>query len=313
LTQKAIVTGGAGFIGSHLSKKLIKNGWEVIIIDNLSTGFKENIPEEAEFIKADLSKENFIHLLPKNNIDVFYHLAAQSSGEISFDNPTYDLKTNCLSTVLLAQWCLKKKVPKFIYTSSMSVYGDIKKLPVSENATPEPKSFYGIGKLASEKYLKVYGAKGLDFTALRLFNVYGPGQNLENLRQGMVSIFMSYVLQNKELIVKGSKDRFRDFIYIDDVVSALINVLNNPKASLKVYNVGTGRKITVEELLINIIKAFNYEPEKYPITYSTGTPGDQFGIYADCTKITDEIGWTPKIDFEKGIIKMADWAKNIRL
>ena len=168
MNRKAIVTGGAGFIGSHLSKKLIKNGWDVIVIDNFSTGIKENVPKEVELIETDLSKDEFLNYLPKNGTDVVFHLAAQSSGEVSFENPAYDLKTNCLSTVLLSQWCIEKKVPKFVYTSSMSIYGDIKNLPVSEKEIPVPKSFYGIGKLASENYLKVYGEKGLDYTALRL-------------------------------------------------------------------------------------------------------------------------------------------------
>ncbi len=310
MSKKAIVTGGAGFIGSHLSRKLIENGWHVTIIDNLSTGFKENIPNEAKFIETDLSNESFINFLPKNGVDVVFHLAAQSSGEISFDNPIYDLKTNCLSTVLLAQWCMEKNVSKFIFTSSMSVYGEVENLPVTEEQTPEPKSFYGIGKLASEKYLKVYGAKGLDYSILRLFNVYGPGQNLKNLRQGMVSIFMAFVAENKELLVKGSKDRFRDFVYIDDVINAIIVVANNPNASGKVYNVGTGIKTTVEELINNIIIAFNYDKNEYPITYTEGTPGDQFGIFSDSSRINNELRWNPKTNIQEGIQLMADWAKN---
>jgi len=303
------VTGGAGFIGSHLSRKLIENGWEVIVIDNLSTGFKENIPKEAEFIELDLSKDNFLRNLPAEGVDTIFHLAAQTSGEISYDDPVYDLKTNCLSTVLLSQWCIEKKVRKFVYTSSMSVYGDIADLPVSENIFPKPKSFYGIGKLASEHYLKVYGSKGLDYTALRLFNVYGPGQNLDNLRQGMVSIFMSFVAHNKEITVKGSRDRFRDFVYIDDVINALIAVVNDPKASGEIYNIGTGKKTTVEELLENIIEAFGHEIKTYPINYTKGTPGDQFGIYSDSSKINKKLGWGSKIELKEGIYKMADWAK----
>ena len=311
MNRKAIVTGSAGFIGSHLSKKLIEEGWDVIVIDNLSTGFRDNVPQDAEFLNKDLSKNGFLKDLPKNGVDAVFHLAAQSSGEISFDNPAYDLKTNCLSTVLLSQWCLEKNVPKFIYTSSMSIYGDVEKLPVSEKELARPKSFYGIGKLASENYLRVYGSRGLNYTALRLFNVYGPGQNLENLRQGMVSIFMSFVANNKEVLVKGSKDRFRDFIYIDDVVDALLTVFKDPKSKEKVYNIGTGKKTTVEELINYIIQAFDYDLESYPITYTTGTPGDQFGIYSDSTKVKKELGWGPNIELKEGIQKMANWAKKI--
>jgi len=309
MSRKAIVTGGAGFIGSHLSRRLIENGWEVIVIDNLSTGFKENIPKEAEFLELDLSRDNFLRNLPENGVDTVFHLAAQSSGEISFDDPAYDLKTNGLSTVLLSKWCIERKVRRFIYTSSMSIYGSVNNPPVLETFFPKPISFYGIGKFTSEHYLRVYGSKGLDYTILRLFNVYGPGQSLENLRQGMVSIFMSFVLNDKEILVKGSKDRFRDFVYINDVIDALLLVVDNPKASGNVYNVGTGKKTHIHELIKSIIKAFGKNPDKYPITYTAGTPGDQFGIYSDSSKIRNELGWAPKFDFKEGLQRMVDWAK----
>jgi UDP-glucose 4-epimerase len=307
--KKALVTGGAGFIGSHLSSRLLREGWDVHIIDNLSTGFRENIPEGAIFHELDFSDPNFSNRLPSERFDVVFHLAAQSSGEISFDDPAYDLMTNCLSTVLLCDWCLKHGTPRFIFTSSMSIYGDQDAQPVSETATPSPKSFYGIGKLASEAYLKVYEDMGLATTALRLFNVYGPGQNLENMRQGMVSIFLAFILKGKELVVKGSPDRYRDIVYIDDVIDAYLACLDNPETHGNSYNVGTGQKTTVGELLDAELAAFGKTRDSYPVRFAENTPGDTFGIQADCKKLQTDTGWSPKVDLATGLNRMVAWAK----
>ena len=203
--KSALVTGGAGFIGSHLARRLpLREGWGVEIVDNLSTGYRENVPGDATFIELDLSRNDLHQHLPAKRYDAVFHLAAQSSGEISFDDPSYDLRTNCQSTVLLLGWCKANGTTRFLYTSSMSIYGDQAVQPVPETAIPVPKSFYGIGKLASEAYTHVYGEFGIHSTSLRLFNVYGPGQNLANMRQGMVSIFLAYILK-QELIVKAPR------------------------------------------------------------------------------------------------------------
>jgi UDP-glucose 4-epimerase len=307
--RTAVVTGGAGFIGSHLARRLVSEGWKVIVIDNLSTGFKENIPPEAEFISADISDKGFIANLKPVRCDVIFHLAAQSSGEISFDDPVYDLNTNCMSTILLLDWCRKNGVKRFIYTSSMSIYGDQEVQPVAETAVPHPKSFYGAGKLASEAYISIYSKMGLDTTSLRLFNVYGPGQNMGNMRQGMVSIYMAYLLDRKELHVKGSADRYRDIIYIDDVINAYMKCIDRTETFGKSYNIATGRKTTVGELVSGLLKAFGYDKSGYPVRYSGSTPGDTFGIYADIGSFMHDTGWKPSVKLEDGIKIMVEWAR----
>jgi UDP-glucose 4-epimerase len=304
---KALVTGGAGFIGSHLARRLLAEGWEVSIVDNLSTGFKENVPSGSNFVFIDLSKDGFVELLPKGPFDVVFHLAAQSSGEISFDDPAYDLKTNCLSTVLLLDWCLKTGTKRFIYTSSMSIYGDQECQPVSETVMPKPRSFYGVGKLASEAYVKIYAGMGLETTSLRLFNVYGPGQNMENLRQGMVSIYMAYILKNEPIIVKGSPDRYRDLVYIDDVVSAYMKCLTNKKTFGKSYNVGSGIRTSVKELLEKELLVFGHDPLAYNIQYLGPTPGDTFGILADIGAIRRDMDFEPSVALGEGLKRMRDW------
>jgi UDP-glucose 4-epimerase len=307
--NKALVTGGAGFIGSHLSNALLLDGWQVYVLDNLSTGFRENIPKRAKFLKIDLSHEDFIKKIPQVKFDAIFHLAAQSSGEISFDDPVYDLKVNCLSTLRLLDWAYKNGAKRFIYASSMSVYGEQDIQPVRESAAVAPKSFYGIGKLASERYIDIYSAMGLETTSLRLFNVYGPNQNLDNLRQGMVSIYMAYILKNKELFVKGSAERFRDFIYITDVIAAILQCLNKRSTFGRCYNVATGIKTTVRELIQQELEGFDCDHRAYPVKYGNPTPGDTFGIYADISSIKKDTGWSPQVLLKDGLIEMINWSR----
>jgi UDP-glucose 4-epimerase len=305
--QNILVTGGAGFIGSCLTSRLIEEGYNVVVIDNLSTGFESNIPQEAEFLKLDISKEDFLNKLPRIRFDYVFHLAAQSSGEISFEDPAYDVKTNVMGTLLLLNWAMEKRVKRFIYASSMSIYGDDQDLPVKETALPRPLSFYGVGKLASEKYVDIFIKKGFPVISLRLFNVYGPGQNMENLKQGMVSIYMAYIAKDEPILVKGSKDRFRDFIYIDDVVDAFIRTAFSEKAANNTFNVGTGKQTFIWQLLDEITKAFGYKVGNYPVQFEGSTPGDQIGIYADISKIKRYLSWEPKIELSDGIVKMVEW------
>jgi UDP-glucose 4-epimerase len=312
MKQNILVTGGAGFIGSCLSSRLIDEGYNVFVLDNLSTGFESNIPKQAEFINLDISKEDFIKKLPTIKFDYVFHLAAQSSGEISFDYPSYDVKTNVMGTLLLLNWSMEKKVKRFIYTSSMSVYGDVQYLPVVENNKSQPLSFYGVGKLASEKYANIFINKGLPVTLLRLFNVYGPGQNMQNLKQGMVSIYMSYIAKKEPILVKGSKDRFRDFVYIDDVINAIVKSAFMDNAANQTFNIGTGRRTYVWQLLHEITKAFEYESVNYPIQYEGSTLGDQNGIYADISKIKQYLFWEPTVNLENGVVRMAEWLKATR-
>ena len=309
--KAALVTGGAGFIGSHLARRLLSEGWQVDVVDNLSTGYRENVPPGASFILVDLSRNDLHRELPARRYDAVFHLAAQSSGEISFDDPSYDLRTNCQSTLLLLGWCQEHGTRRFLFTSSMSIYGEQEVQPVPETATPLPKSFYGVGKLASEAYLRTYAPLGIDSTALRLFNVYGPGQNLANMRQGMVSIFLAYILKKQDLIVKGSPDRYRDLVYIDDVIDAYLACLDNPATYGQAYNVATGRKTTVGALLETELQAFGYKPGEYPVKFTTGTPGDTFGIVADIARLTADTGWTPKVELQAGLERMVSWARSL--
>lgn len=305
--MKYLVTGGAGFIGSAIAKKLLDKGNEVFIIDNLMTGYKSCIPKGAAFIEGDFSKDNVISKLEDQYFDTIFHIGGQSSGEISYENPEYDLNTNTLSTLKLLQYCVKTGCKKFIYASTMSVYGEQEnKEQFSEKDDVNPKSFYAVGKLASEKYMEIFSKQfGIDFVALRYFNVYGPGQNLENLKQGMVSIYLKQFLDDKfqDVIVKGDLNRFRDLIYIDDVVDITIDAMNNSEYNNQIINVGTGKKTTVKSILTLIQE---YTQSKKKIVIMDGTPGDQFGIYADNSLLLS-IYDKDLIKFEIGLKKMTEW------
>jgi UDP-glucose 4-epimerase len=309
MKNKIIVTGGAGFIGSHIARRLTDTGYEVIVIDNLFTGTADNLPRGVEFIHGDISQKKSVSSLSGEGIYAVLHLAAQSSGEVSNEKPGLDLKVNTLSTLQLLQWCKKNSIPRFVYASSMAVYGDIRKNPVRETQICDPLSFYGISKLSSEHYIQHFAREGLATTCFRMFSVYGPGQNMTNMKQGMVSIFLAYLLQGKEIWVKGSRDRFRDFIYIDDVVTAWCSCLENEKSYGKIYNLATGKKTCVGELVHKEIEFYGLDPETYPVRFEGATPADQFGLFADISLIKQDLGWRPEVSLDDGLKKMIAWIK----
>ena len=289
--MNCLVTGAAGFIGSAIVRKLIREGNTCTTIDNLSTGDVCQIPKGCKFIHGSVADKLLIDSLKNEKFDVIIHIAGQSSGEISFDDPVYDLQTNTQSTLLLLKLAQEINCKKFIYASSMSVYGEQNPPVCNEDTLTIPKSFYAVGKLASENYMRIFAEQGITCTALRFFNVYGVGQNLKNLRQGMASIFLAMAIKNKHIHVKGNKDRFRDFVYIDDVVEAVMKAMNRTEG-YQVYNVCTGVPTTVESVVDIIRQNLSYN---VTVEYSGGTPGDQFGIYGNNEKIMKELQWEPNI------------------
>ena len=305
--MKYLVTGGAGFVGSAVAKKLLADNHQVVIIDNLSTGYIENVPAEVIFIEGDISQKETIDKLNNMKFDAILHIAGQSSGEISFEDPVYDLNCNTTSILRLLDYAKNTGCKRFIYASTMSVYGEQKgKVKFSEKDETDPKSFYAVGKLASEKYMQIYKNQyGIDFTSLRYFNIYGPGQNLENLKQGMVSIYLKQFIDDKfkNVEVKGSLDRFRDLVYIDDIVDITIESIDNKNFYNNIFNIGTGRKVKVSEILDLIKKYLNSNKE---IIIADNTPGDQFGIYADNTKLKS-VYKKEFISFEEGLKEMIEW------
>ena len=295
-----MVTGGAGFVGGNLSEGLINIGHNVVIIDDLSTGSLKNIPANTEFHELDLSEQLTYKKLP-NNIDVVFHIASQVSSEMSYLDPVNDMKRNSFATLLLLDWAKNNSVEKFIYASSMGVYCDRLGKAAIEESKINPKSFYGVNKRCSEEFIEIFSEKGLNFTIFRLFNVYGPGQNMENLNQGMVSIYLEYILRNEPILVKGPLNRIRDYVYIEDVIDVLLLGLTT-KADGKTYNVCTGEKHSVEQLIQELLKATN-KPYNYPVNILPRTPRDIDDIWGNYKKLKHDFNWSHKYDLKKGISK----------
>jgi len=302
--ETVLVTGGAGFVGSALAEHLLQTGRNVIVIDNLHTGSIENCPSGARFIRGDISKKKTYQKVKANEIDAVFHLAAQSSGEASFDDPEYDFESHVKGTFELLRWCSSNGITRFIYASSMSVYGDPEYLPVEETHPVDPKTYYAAGKLGAESYVKLFENHGMNTTIFRMFSIYGPGQNMENMKQGMVSIYLRFLLEEDQILVKGPLDRFRDFIYIDDVVDAWITALKDSAAHGETFNLARGKKVEVKELLETMLHCAG--EEEFPIEVTDGTPGDQFGIYGDVSKIQERLGWTPEVSLEEGLNAMIE-------
>lgn len=300
--RKVLITGVAGFIGSHLALRFIQERYEVVGVDDLSSGKRENIPEGVQFINGDLSLTSTIDLIPVD-CSIVLHLAGQSSGEISFDDPVSDLKKNTISTLNLIKFAIDNRAERIVYASSMSVYGPVEDAPIKEGHVCNPLSCYGVSKYTSEGYLSVYQNQ-LPFVSMRMFNVYGPGQDMNNLRQGMVSIYLSQALATGKIQVKGSIDRFRDFIFIDDVVEAWFRAATYSSAIGKTLNIATGIKTTVASLLDKICASI--PNTKYHVNGST--LGDQTGIYADSSAIKNCLGMSKFMPLDMGLKRFVEWA-----
>ncbi len=297
MKKNILITGVAGFIGSKVAERFKNKNFNIIGVDDLSTGNLKNIPTGIRFIRGDLSQKKVISLLPKRCYQIL-HLAGQSSGEISFDDPINDLNKNTLSTLNLINYGIHQKVKLFLFASSMSVYGELIKKKASEKDVCNPLSCYGVSKLTSEKYLKIFSKK-LPFVSLRMFNVYGPGQDMSNLRQGMVSIYLAQAIKNKKIIIKGSLNRVRDFIYIDDVVEGWFQASQSKKSINQIINIGSGKPTTVKKL----IKLINKKIKKVNYKSSKGTKGDQNYVCSDNRSMRVKLGIKKFVSLEKGLEK----------
>ena len=301
-----LVTGGAGFIGSHLARALLADGGKVDVVDDLSTGTWSNVPEGADLVELDLGDDEAPEGLPDRRYDAVLHLAGQSSGEKSFADPLRDLDANARSTLSLALWARRAGVPVFLHASSMGVYGQVERQPVREDRELRPISHYGVSKLAAEHALRVLDEKGFRTLSFRMFSVYGPGQDLAELRQGMVSIYLAYLLRGEPVVVRGSLDRVRDLIYVDDVVAAWRAALVLPVRGA--LNLGAGEPVSVRQLIAELVAACGADAD-HPVEQQGGTPGDQTALWADIERARNELAWEPKTPREMGLRALVGWAR----
>ena len=296
--KKILITGVAGFIGSHVANRFLHEGYSVVGVDDLSSGKLENVPKGLEFIQGDLALSSTIKRLPKD-CNKILHLAGQSSGEVSFDDPVADLEKNTVSTLNLIIYGIEYKIERLVYASSMSVYGAVPNKLISEGFDCKPLSCYGVGKLTSEGYLRIYQKK-LPSVCLRMFNVYGPGQP----EHFLIPTIINQVLQHREITLLDLNPK-RDYIFIDDVVEAWFRASTYSLALGQTLNLGTGVKTTVGQLLdrvCEIVPGSNY-------FIQGSTPGDQSGIFADVTMLKKCLGIKSFTPLDIGLKNFADWAR----
>ena len=301
--KRALVTGGAGFIGSHLSRELIARGFNVTIIDNLSMGKESNIPRGAEFIKGDILDEKLLKKIVPS-IDAIFHLAAKVSIRDSLNNFLEDANNNIMGTLNLLKSCCGSPVKKFVYASSMAVYADRKSsMPIDEDYTLDPISPYGISKLASEKYcLNVASSIGMDCVVLRYFNTYGDGQTLTPY-VGVITIFINKLLNGEQPIIFGDGNQRRDFIYVGDIVQANVKAIGW-NGHFGIFNIGTGEGKSVNDIVKILCKKIN--PDINPI-YEEEREGELKYSIANIQNAKDELGFSPTGKFEEKIDEVIKW------
>ncbi|MBI2889511.1 MAG: NAD-dependent epimerase/dehydratase family protein [Nitrospirae bacterium] len=301
--ETCLVTGGAGFIGSHLVARLLEEGHSVVILDDLSTGRRKNVPGNVPLISMRLGARSDLRPLDSFGVTIVCHLGGQSSGEGSFLDPAGDLDSNAGGTLALLLWARQARVRKIILASTMGVYGE-RTGAADEAVECTPASFYGVSKLAAERYVSLFGRQGLAYTIFRMFNVYGPGQDLTNQRHGMVGIYLSYLLRGAAIEVKGSLDRVRDLIYVGDVVEAWARSLEVPASDGQTLNLGSGVPSRVGDLIDRLIRCCGHDPGSYPVRSAPPTPGDVQGFWADIGRLRRVLAWSPRWMLEDGLARM---------
>jgi len=311
---RVLVTGGAGFIGSHLTDRLLADGFGVTVLDNLVTGLRENVPADAAFVEGDVGDRAAVdEVFASEQFDAVFHIAGQASIRLSFAEPEIDLRTNVVGTVNVLRGCLESGVPRLVNASSMTAYGEPALIPTPESVPCVPVSYYGVTKYAAERYVHVTGARpdvDLSVTSLRMFNVYGPRQGISNPYQGVLAIFVGNVLRGEPITIHGDGEQTRDFVYIDDVVDAWLRVLSLPETAGAVLNVGSGRETSVNELAAAVLASLGESPASWEMRRQGAQLGDQSRAAADISGIS-ALGWAPSVSLAAGLERTVAWASTL--
>lgn len=306
--MKIAITGGFGFIGAKLANAFSEDGHDIILLDKADQAPKgRQLPENARILQCDITNPDSMKST-KVEADILIHCAAQPSVAKSFEIPRVDMDINIAGTFNILEWCHDNNIPRIIYASSFNVYDEVEQSePYDEDMACIPNSLYALSKYTAENYLRVYGERlGLKWNVIRMFNVYGPGQDPANPFLGMVSIFMNMVKSSNLIEVKGSLQRYRDFVYIEDVIQGWKACAYNDTQFNKVFNIGSGVKTTVEELLDDIIVAYDKQGS-VKVKELAGTPGDFMGCYADISAARNLLNYQPKYSLRQGLVEFRHW------
>ena len=301
--MKVLITGGAGFIGSHMTERLLAEGHSVRVLDNLSTGQRANLPAHPalELQIGDIREANTVGQA-MTDVQAVIHLAAVASVQASIDDPVATHETNLVGTLHLLEAARRNGVRRFVYASSAAVYGDTDRLPVSEQSPGCPLSPYAADKLAGEHYLQFYHRKhGLSYTAFRFFNIYGPRQDPSSPYSGVISIFVSRALAGQPLTLFGDGRQTRDFVYVADLIDILYGTLLREKTADQAINIGRGIECSLLELIEALESILGRSIERQ---FAPARVGDIVRSCADTQRLQAVLGATPKTDIRAGLARL---------
>lgn len=294
--MKVLVTGGAGFIGSHLVDQLVKQGYDVHVIDNISTGKTHFLSTHAHLYEFDIRGIETKQWIQEEKPDVIFHLAAQADVSKSMNEPGVDTDTNINGTINILEACRTYKIKKFIFSSTSAVYGNIVKDRISEKDLAEPVSFYGLSKLTAEKYIQLFSHMyDIPFTILRYGNVYGPRQTGKG-EAGVIAVFLDQLKKQKPLNIHGDGEQTRDFIFVKDIVQANFAAIERGKRDI--FNISTAQSTSINQI-VNILRQLHKQP--IAVRYSAARKGDIQDSCLDNQKARKWLEWRPKIDIHSGL------------
>lgn len=301
--KTALVTGGAGFIGSQLAERLIKEGFHVVVVDNLSSGKREYVPKAADFHQLEISSPEVSELIVELKPDFVFHLAAQIDLRYSVAQPIHDAETNIHGSLRVLEGCVSAGVKKIIFSSSGgAIYHGISLIPTPENVPCFPKSPYGVAKLSFELYLHAACHNyNQAYVALRYANVYGPRQDMRG-EAGVIGIFTQKILAGEPLMINGDGEQTRDFVYVDDVVEANIKAMNDEVHG--VFNIGTGVETSVNQVVAHLVDAARLPCKP---KHRDAVAGEERRSALNISSAKAALGWKPKVDVKEGIKRTVQW------
>ncbi len=307
MNEKVLVSGGVGFIGSHLVDELCKKNFQVIVLDNL-VGGKQNVlnfPKGVEFIKGDICDRRICKKLTKD-VKTVFHLAAHAAEGQSTFVPIFNAQTNLMGSITLLTEAINNSVENFVFTSSIAVYGKPKELPIKETAPLNPEDPYGITKMAFENYLRVFYELGaIKPFIVRFFNVYGPRQRMDDPYRGVIPIFINRILRKEKPIIFGDGSQKRAFTYISDIVEPMVEIVKHKKLINNPVNIGSEKPYSVKELSEIILEKMD---SKIAIEFVQRRESDVPVVYCDVSKAKKLMRYEPKVSLEEGLNRTIEWA-----